>query len=193
MVKDSKISLTSSIVEEELKRVNYKIKYRKLLKSTIFALIVASSVATLIASFVLSLFEINGSSMAPTLEEGQIVIAFKDKTIDQGDVIAFYQGNKILVKRVLARAGSFVNIDDAGNVYVDGKIVKETYIDDKSMGNSDIEYPYQVPDGHYFVLGDKRDTSLDSRNSLVGAVAKEDIIGKVKISVWPINKLEIIK
>lgn len=193
MSKNTKISLTKEEVEKELKRVNYKNRYIKIFKSTIFTLVVVAAFATIFASFVLSVLEISGSSMNPTLKEGQIVIAYKDKTIEEKDVIAFYQGNKILVKRVIAKEGSFVNVDDDGNVYVNEKRLEEKYVSIKALGNSNIEYPYQVPVGHYFVLGDKRDTSLDSRNNEIGAVAKEDIIGKVKVSVWPLNKMGIIK
>ena len=193
MNKNKKISLTSNIVEEELKRVNYQTKYIRLLKSTIFTLIIVIAISTIIASFILSILEINGSSMNPTLKEGQIVIAYRSNTIKNNDLIAFYQGNKILVKRVIAIQGEYVNITDDGDVYVNGKAIKEPYISQKSLGNSNIEYPYQVPDGHYFVLGDKRDTSIDSRNSTIGAVSKEDILGKVTIGLWPINKMGIIK
>lgn len=193
MNKNNKLSLTSKEVEKELKRVNYKTKYMKVLKNTIFTLVVVSAISTIIASFVLSVLEINGLSMSPTLTEGQIVIAYKNKNIKENDVIAFYQGNKILVKRVIAKPGSFVNIDEEGNVYVNGELLKESYIKEKAQGETDIEYPYQVPDGHYFVLGDKRDTSIDSRNSEIGAISKEDILGKVAISIWPLNKMGIIK
>lgn len=193
MSKSTKISLTSKEVEEELKKERYRFKYKKLFKNTIFTLIVVASFATIIASFVLSVLEINGSSMKPTLEEGEIVIAYKDKSIDVSDVVAFYQGNKILVKRVIAKPGSFVNIDDDGNIYVDGRLLSEPYIKEKILGETDIEYPYQVPDGHYFVLGDKRDTSIDSRKKIIGAISKEDILGKVVVSIWPLNKMGIIK
>lgn len=193
MNKNTKISLTSKEVEKELKRETYKSRYIKIFKSTIYTLIVVAAISTVIASFVLSVLEINGSSMSPTLKEGEIVIAYKDKTIEQKDVIAFYQGNKILVKRVIAKAGSFVNIDDVGNVYVDGNLLEESYINKKDLGESNIEYPYQVPDGHYFVLGDKRETSLDSRNKQIGSISKEDILGKVVISIWPPNKMGTIK
>lgn len=193
MNKNNNVSLTSKEVEEELKRENYKSRYISILKSTIFTLVVVAAFSTIIASFILSVLDVNGSSMSPTLTNGEIVIAYKDKSIEENDVIAFYQGNKILIKRVIAKSGSFVKIDDDGSVYVNGKLLDEPYVKEKTLGQSDIEYPYQVPEGHYFVLGDKRDTSLDSRNSAIGAVAKEDILGKVVISVWPINKMGIIK
>ena len=193
MEKNKNISLSSDIIAEEIKRLNYRLKYLKLLKSTIFTLIVVASIATIVASFLLSVLEINGTSMMPTLNENQIVIARNDKKIEKNDIIAFYQGNKILVKRVIATQGDFVKITDTGDVYVNGKQLKETYISKKSLGNSNIEYPYQVPDGHYFVLGDKRDTSIDSRNKAVGTIAEEDILGKVVIKIWPLNKIGIVE
>lgn len=189
----SNISLTSKQIEEELKREEYKSKYIKIIKSTIFTLIIVVSIVSIITTYLLSILEINGQSMKPTLNEGQIVIVYKDKSLEEGDVIAFYQGNKILIKRVIAKSGSFVNIDEEGNVSVDGKLIDEPYIDNKSLGDSDIEYPYQVPDGHYFVLGDNRDASLDSRSSEIGSVSDEDILGKVVVSVWPLDKMGIIK
>ena len=189
----SNISLTSKQIEEELKREEYKSKYIKIIKSTIFTLIIVVSIVSIITTYLLSILEINGQSMKPTLNEGQIVVAYKDKSLEEGDVIAFYQGNKILIKRVIAKSGSFVNIDEEGNVSVDGKLIDEPYIDNKSLGDSDIEYPYQVPDGHYFVLGDNRDASLDSRSSEIGSVSDEDILGKVVVSVWPLDKMGIIK
>lgn len=192
MSKNKKNILTSGVIEEELKRIDYRTRYIKLLKNTVFILIVVAAISTIIASFVISVLEINGASMNPTLDEGQLVVAYRSD-IEKNDLVAFYQGNKILVKRVIARQGDFVNITDDGDVFVNGKVVKEPYVNKKSLGNTDIEYPYQVPDGHYFVLGDKRDTSIDSRNSAIGAVSKEDILGKVVIRIWPLNKLGIIK
>lgn len=193
MNKNKKFDLRSNVIEEELRRVNYRARYMKLLKNTIFILIVVAAIATIIASFVLSVLEIYGSSMNPTLKEGQVVIAYKSKDIEQKDLIAFYQGNKLLVKRVIAKQGDYVKITDDGDVYINGKKLEEPYICNKSLGESDIKYPYQVPDGHYFVLGDNRETSIDSRNSAIGAVAKEDILGEVMVRIWPINKLGIVK
>lgn len=186
------ISLTSKQVEEELKREIYKSKYKTVLKSTIYSLITIAAVAVLIATLVLPVLEVNSSSMAPTVNEGEIVVSIKDKNLNTGDVVAFYHGNKILVKRVIAKAGSWVNIDKGGNVYVDGSILDEPYLKEKSLGEYDIEFPYQVPDGSYFVLGDERETSIDSRNKEIGSISKDNIIGKIIFRVWPMDMFGLI-
>lgn len=182
-------TLTSKQIEEELKREVYKSKYLKLLKSTIYSLITVAAVAALIATLVMPVLQINGSSMTPTFNEGEIVLSVKTKDLETGDIIAFYHGNKILVKRVIAGAGSWVNMDDEGNVFVDGKRIKEKYVKDKTIGDYDIEFPYQVPDGSYFVLGDHRTVSIDSRNSEIGCIEQENIVGKIVFRVWPFKKI----
>lgn len=182
-------TLTSKQIEEELKREVYKSKYIKILKSTIYSLITVAAVAALIATLVMPVLQINGSSMTPTFNEGEIVLSVKTKDLETGDIIAFYHGNKILVKRVIAGAGSWVNMDDEGNVFVDGKRIKEKYVKDKTIGDYDIEFPYQVPDGSYFVLGDHRTVSIDSRNSEIGCIEQENIVGKIVFRVWPFKKI----
>lgn len=182
-------TLTSKQIEEELKREVYKSKYIKILKSTIYSLITVAAVAALIATLVMPVLQINGSSMTPTFNEGEIVLSVKTKDLETGDIIAFYHGNKILVKRVIAGAGSWVNMDDEGNVFVDGKKIKEKYVKDKTIGDYDIEFPYQVPDGSYFVLGDHRTVSIDSRNSEIGCIEQENIVGKIVFRVWPFKKI----
>lgn len=182
-------TLTSKQIEEELKREVYKSKYIKILKSTIYSLITVAAVAALIATLVMPVLQINGSSMTPTFNEGEIVLSVKTKDLETGDIIAFYHGNKILVKRVIAGAGSWVNMDDEGNVFVDGKKIKEKYVKDKTIGDYDIEFPYQVPDGSFFVLGDHRTVSIDSRNSEIGCIEQENIVGKIVFRVWPFKKI----
>ena len=185
--------LKVSDIEQELKREKYKSRYVKVLMSTVYTLIIVASFAALIATLVMPVLQISGSSMSPTLREGEIAISIKSKKFDTGDVIAFYHGNKILVKRVIAESGDWVNITDNGNVYIDEKLLNEPYINKKSFGNTDIEFPYQVPESTYFVLGDDRETSIDSRNTTIGTITKENIIGKVIFKVWPINRVGIVK
>lgn len=178
---------TSQEVEQELKRENYKHRYRKTLKSTIFALITAAAAAVLVATLLLPVLQIYGSSMSPTLEEKQIVVSIKDKTLESGDVVAFYYGSKVLIKRYVAGPGDWVDILEDGTILVNGDILEEPYIANKHYGISDLEYPYQVPEGTYFLVGDQRETSVDSRHSTVGCISQEDIIGKIIFRVWPFD------
>ena len=183
-------TFSSKQVDEELKREIYKSKYLKVLKSTVYALIIFAAIATLIATLIMPVFQIAGTSTAPTYKEGDLVISIKTKKLKQGDIIAFYHGNKILVKRVIAGAGSWVEMDEEGNVYVDGNMLEESYITKKVIGDYDIKFPYQVPDGHWFVLGDERTESIDSRNSEIGCVSEENVIGKIIFRIWPLTASE---
>ena len=130
--------------------------------------------------------QIYGASMAPTLDEGDIVITVKGSDFAPGDLVAFYMGNKILVKRCIAGPGQWVDIDADGNVYVDGKLLDEPYLTEKALGDCDIKLPYQVPDNRYFCMGDHRSTSVDSRSTTVGCVSDEQIVGKIVFRVWPL-------
>ena len=178
------------LLKKELDRVNYKTKYRSVLKSTIFMLVVVAAIAVLVATTWLPVLQIYGSSMTPTLNEGEVVVSVKGSSFKQGDLIAFYYGNKILVKRCIATPGQWVDIDEDGNVYVDGKRLKESYVKEKAFGDCDIKLPYQVPEDRYFCMGDHRETSVDSRNSSVGCISKEQIIGRIFFRVWPFNDLD---
>jgi len=175
-------------IETELNRTKYNQKYMKILRSTIYSLIVIASIATIIATLIMPVFEVNTNSMSNTYNQSDIVASIKTKKIKQGDVIAFYHGNKILVKRVIATSGSWVVIDDDGNVYVDGKLLEEPYLKNKVIGEYNIEFPYQVPDGSYFVLSDKREDIIDSRNKEIGSISHNDVIGKILFRIWPLNK-----
>lgn len=184
---------TITQIEQELKKEKFKSRYIKVLMSTIYTLIIVSSVAALIATLIMPVLQISGTSMAPTLHEGEIVVSLKTQNIDNGSIIAFYHGNKILVKRVIAKSGNWVKITEEGNVYVNEKLIEEPYLKEKNLGQVDIEFPYQVPEGSFFVLGDDRETSIDSRNSTIGCVNEEDIIGKVIFKAWPIKQIGLVK
>ena len=176
----------------EINRESYKEKYIKILKSTIYSLIIILAISILAATLIMPVLEISGSSMSPILNEGEIVISIKNKNLNTGDIIAFYHGNKILTKRVIAKPGKWVNINKDGLVYIDGNLLKEDYIKEKTLGSSNIEYPYQVPAEHWFVLGDDRHETIDSRNSDIGSISKENIIGKIVFRIWPLKKFGFI-
>ena len=180
---------TTDQLEAELKRVKYRRRYAKTLKSTLFVLITVAAAAVLIAVLFLPVLQIYGSSMTPTLEENDIVLSVKGAELETGDLVSFYIGNKLLVKRYIAGPGQWVDIDEYGNVSVDGKPLDEPYISEKVLGDSDIEYPYQVPENRIFVLGDHRTTSVDSRNTTIGCISDEQIVGKIVFRIWPLNKM----
>ena len=171
--------------ESELKRLKSKNLFFTTLQSTVGVLIVVASIAVLAATLWMPVLRIYGSSMAPTMDDGAIVVSLKDNKFESGEIVAFYYNNKILVKRAIAQAGEWVDIDEQGNVYVNNVLLDEPYLDSKALGDCNIELPYQVPEARIFVLGDNRDVSVDSRNTAVGCVAEEQIVGKVVFSVWP--------
>ena len=173
-------------LKAELQRENYKARYRSVLKSTIYTLIVVAAVSVLIATRWMPVLQIYGTSMSPTLDEGDIVVSLKGSEFEPGDLVAFYLGNKILVKRCIAGPGQWVDIDEEGCVYVDGQPLNEPYLTEKSVGDCNIKLPYQVPDSRYFCMGDHRSISVDSRNTAVGCVAEEQIVGKIVFRVWPL-------
>ena len=177
----------------ELSRERYKRRYRRVLRSTVYTLVVVAAIAVLVATIWMPVLQIFGSSMSPTLREGDVVVSIKGSDFKQGDLVAFYFGNKILVKRCIAGPGQWVNIDEAGNIYVDSKLLDEPYLTEKALGDCDIELPYQVPESRYFCVGDHRLTSIDSRNTSVGCISEEQIVGKIVFRVWPLSNLGTLK
>ena len=174
-------------LNNELRREKFHRRYRKLLRSAIYALVVVAAVSVLIATLLLPVLEIYGTSMKPNLTEGDIVVSVKSATLEKGDIIAFYYNNRVLVKRVIATSGESIYIEAAGNVMVNGVPLEEPYLAEKSAGTGDLDYPFVVPAGTYFVMGDHRENSVDSRNSLVGCVDRNEIVGKIIFRVWPLK------
>ena len=184
---------TTEQIRNELERVRYRRTFANTLRSTIFILIVVSASAVLIAVLLLPVLRIYGHSMNDTLDEGDVVVSIKGSSFKTGDIIAFYYNNKLLVKRVIGQPGDWVDIDEAGNVYVNQVMLEEPYLDSKAFGETNIELPYQVPESRIFVLGDNRDVSIDSRITSVGCVAEEQIAGKIVFRVWPLDKMGFLK
>ncbi len=178
---------TKEQLQKELDRVRYKGGYLKALRGTVAILIVVASVAVLAATMIFPVLRIYGDSMTPALEEGNIVVTLKGSAYERGDLVAFYYNNKILVKRVIALSGEWVNIDEDGRVYINDIYQEEEYLaeGERAMGECDIELPYQVPEGRIFVMGDHRSVSIDSRSSTVGCVAEEQVVGRLLFKIWP--------
>ena len=190
--KDSSASFVDQL-EAELKRNTYKKLYWRMLRSTVSILIVVAAVVVLISNLFLPVLRIYGSSMTPTLVNDNIVAAVRYGDYDRGDVIAFYYNNKILIKRVIGLPGEQVNIDESGNIFINGEPLEEPYLQETALGECDIALPYQVPDGRYFVIGDHRSVSSDSRNSQVGCIPEEQILGKVFFRIWPLSEIGTIE
>ncbi len=176
-------------IEGELKRLRRKQNSRRIFRQTVFSLLVVAAAAVLAAMLFFPIFRITGSSMEPTLNAKEIVVCLKSSRFQSGDLVAFYYNNKVLLKRVIGTAGDTIEIDDSGNVFVNGSQLDEPYITKKSLGQCDIDFPYQVPDNRIFVMGDNRETSVDSRTTAVGCIADEYVIGKVFLRVWPLEQL----
>ena len=179
---------SSEELEKELNRVKYKRRYHVVLRSTVYTLITVAAIAVLVATLWMPVLQIYGGSMTPTLSDGNIVVSVKSSDFQSGDIIAFYYNNKILIKRVIAEPGDWVNIEEDGTVYVNNERLEEPYLTEQSLGECDIEMPYQVPESRLFVMGDHRSVSVDSRSTAVGCVAEEQIVGRILFCVWPLKE-----
>ena len=191
---ETKVELPSlEQVKKERDKIHYRGEYLKALKHIIGVLLVAAAIAVLIATMFFPILRVSGVSMEPTLENGQLVILEKTGKFKTGDLIGFYYQNKILLKRVIGSAGDYIDMDASGNVYVNDIQIDEPYLKDKALGECDITFPYQVPDGKIFVMGDHRSKSIDSRSKLVGCVSDEQVVGRVVFRIWPLSDIGILK
>lgn len=191
--KDKKVKQDLPKLEElkkELYRERYKRRFRKVLRSTVDALIVVAAVAAIIATLIFPVLQIAGTSMEPNLNDGDIVLLAKTEKLETGDLCAFYYSNKILIKRVIATPGDYLWIESDGTVFVNGLELEEPYVQEKSLGECDVEFPYQVPENAYFMMGDHRETSIDSRSSVIGCISTDHTIGKILCKLWPLSELK---
>ncbi|HEL2058419.1 TPA: signal peptidase I [Streptococcus suis] len=184
---------SSKEIAQAYREEKYKRNFLSTIKSTIFMLIVVAAVAVLVAVLYLPILRIYGQSMKGSLDNGDIVVSVKGSSFRQGDIVAFYYNNNILVKRVIAYSGQWVDMDEEGNVYVNDQLLDEPYIKAKDFGETNIDLPYQVPDGRLFVMGDNRKSSIDSRNTTIGTIAEEQIVGKLVFKVWPMSDFGLLE
>ena len=189
---EKEVSLPTKVqVETERKRYRRQKAYNKALRGTVYVLTIVAAVAVLIATLILPVLQIEGTSMEPTLSNGDIVLLPKTTKFDRGDLCGFTWNNKLLVKRVIGTPGDWIEIDTDGNIYLNGDKLDEPYVYQKALGECDLEFPFQVPQEQYFVVGDMRESSVDSRNSMIGCIPKDQIVGKVFLRVWPFNSIQI--
>lgn len=179
---------TLSGMEKELNRLKTKQRKRSVVKNTIFTLAVVAAFAVIVAILFMPVLRIYGTSMTPTFQPGDIVVTIKGSEVEKGDIIGAYYGNKLLIKRCIASEQEWVDIDPEGNIYVNDVMVEEPYIKEKDFGETNIKLPYQVPDNSIFVVGDHRAVSIDSRNTSVGCIERNNIVGKIVFRIWPISR-----
>lgn len=177
-------------LQQELKRARYWHRFRRLLRSTVNALIVVAAVAALVATLVLPVLQIAGTSMEPNLNDSDIVLLIKTSDLENGDLCAFYYSNKILIKRIIGKPGDYLWIEKDGTVFLNGEALDEPYLVNKALGECDIEFPYQVPENYYFMMGDQRETSIDSRSTVIGCISEDQMIGKIICKVWPLTEFD---
>lgn len=179
-------------VLEERRRLRRSKQFRNVLGSTVAILLVVAAVAVLLVTLFLPVLQVSGTSMEPTLEDGDVIVLVKTSDFDTGDLCAVRVSGNVLLKRMIAGPGDWINIDDEGNVYVNGELLDEPYVTDKALGITDLTYPYQVPDNSIFVMGDHRSVSVDSRRSEVGCIPYEQVIGRIVIRIWPLSRISFV-
>ena len=184
---------TSEQLSLELKRVQHRNAYKKALSGTVYALLIVAAVAVLISSLFLPVLQITGDSMVPTLNNNDIVVLVKGSFFNTGDICSFSWNNRTLLKRVIGTPGDWIDIKEDGTTYVNGEKLDEPYVSQKSLGECDLAFPYQVPEKSLFLMGDHRETSIDSRSSVIGSVHYDQIIGKVVFRIWPLDQFGVIK
>ena len=190
---DELLTVSAEQWESTLNKQRYRKNFASTMKNTVYALITVAAIAVLVAVLLLPVLRIYGTSMSPTLDEGNYVLSVKGSNFETGDVIAFYYNNKILIKRVIAQPGEWVDIAEDGTVYVNNVKIDEPYVTDLAFGECDIELPYQVPESRIFVMGDHRDVSVDSRSTTIGCVAEEQIVDKIVFCIWPYEDFGAVK
>lgn len=183
---------SAKLIKAELKRERNKLRFRKIIKNTLYTLVIVAAVAVLITTLFMPVLQISGTSMEPTLKNGDIVVLLNTTELQRGDLCGFSYSNKVLIKRTIGLPGDVIIIDNDGNVYVNGVMLDEPYVVDPGLGECDIEFPYTVPEDSYFLMGDHRSTSIDSRSTVIGCIPKDQIIGKLFIKVWPIKDITLI-
>lgn len=176
-------------VDAERERLTERRRFWRVLRGTVSTLIVVAAIAVLLATLLLPVLQVSGDSMNPTLQSGDVLLLLKTDDMKTGDLCGFYWQNKLLLKRIIGGPGDVISIDRSGVVTVNGEALDEPYVDELALGECDLKFPYQVPENRYFVMGDHRSTSIDSRSTVIGCVDKSQIVGKVFLRVWPLSRL----
>ena len=178
----------SDQLKQELLRENERKRYGYTLRNTIYILIVVAAVAVLLSAYLISVLRVEGVSMSPNLEDADLVIAVHTKEFEPGEIVGFYYNNRILLKRVIGSPGDTVDMDADGNLFVNGVMLEEPYLSEKDYGDyTDVGFPYQVPEKRFFVVGDNRKESIDSRSGTIGTITSDQVVGKIVLRIWPLS------